>query len=626
MSILKRLWRIVGNYPVVSFDVFDTLLKRDVFKPVDVFAFVERNYDLATSTSSNFKKKRIIAEETARKRSEYEEVTLDEIYGELGFTEEEKQSLKQIELNIESLLLHSNPELSPLYKKCLEDGKKVYLVSDMYLPSEFIEMILSREGISGYEKLYLSCEYRRTKRSGDLFRILCDETGTKPESVIHIGDSKYADIIGPYKAGIRGTYIKRNPIHTLYSGIPNDLSELDRKTLFAFINTRLPGVGNRGYRLGYEVLGPIIYAFCMWIHEKTLEVSDENSKLWFAARDMYLFYEAYKKIFPDDITGKYVYISRKSLRPLYAESAGNLAKSGDVLARGLYSLRQIADYMGYADVEIAGSHDLNEIEYDARRLEEYKEVDELFCNQRIVSEEKQRAEAARQYCRQEGLFRSNIILADVGWHGTTQLLLDRISDHTDYRVFGLYLGCLDGTDEKVGANNYTTFLFDEHQDCDFMRGIILFERLILAPHGSTIGYKDDSNRIVPILSESEKTTRFIEDVQQGARAFIEDYKRSAVSDWIQLQPEFVGKAFEKMVTFPLREELNAIGDLEYDNFYSNKMAAPRSIRYYMLHIKDLKYDFKYAPWRIGFLYRLFKIRLPYAKLYGYARKKQGKIT
>ena len=66
----------VKDYKIVSFDIFDTLLKRNVGRPSDVFSVME----YANSDLMGFKNARIFAEQEARKESQYEEVTLNEIY------------------------------------------------------------------------------------------------------------------------------------------------------------------------------------------------------------------------------------------------------------------------------------------------------------------------------------------------------------------------------------------------------------------------------------------------------------------------------------------------------------------------------------------------------------------
>ena len=74
-SSLKNIIKKIDTYEEVTFDIFDTLIKRDVPDPTSVFSLME--FDLK---ESSFKKKRIKAENDARDK--YGEVTLDEIYEE----------------------------------------------------------------------------------------------------------------------------------------------------------------------------------------------------------------------------------------------------------------------------------------------------------------------------------------------------------------------------------------------------------------------------------------------------------------------------------------------------------------------------------------------------------------
>lgn len=72
-KILKK----IKNYDIVSFDIFDTLLKRNVKEPTDVFSYMEKKYQI-----DGFCEKRIEAEKTARKKKNGLEVTLKDIYTE----------------------------------------------------------------------------------------------------------------------------------------------------------------------------------------------------------------------------------------------------------------------------------------------------------------------------------------------------------------------------------------------------------------------------------------------------------------------------------------------------------------------------------------------------------------
>lgn len=616
----------IKRYKVVSFDIFDTLLKRDVFKPRDVFRIVENNIKKRYQIDSNFRKIRIEAEKRARERSLYPEITLDEIYA--GLNDQSSDLYKALELEAESQVLHCNYNIKPLYDSCIAAGKNVYIVSDMYLSEGFLEEVLKREGFDGYKTLIVSAKYRKTKRSGELFKAFLEKFGIDRNEVIHIGDSWHADFIGARKAGIKSIHIPRVTKNTLYTPVPDKNSGFETRSLFAFINSRVGKFGNRDERFGYEVLGPVLYSYCQWIHNQYEAIKNSNSRLWFAARDMYLFKEAYKIIYGDKSEPDYLYISRRSLRPVLTYTTGKITESGEVFARGMYTIQEIAKKMGYKVTELADETFNNDTKYNIRALGEYAEVRRLLSSKIILDKEQELAALGIRYLKANGLFDSDIVLADVGWHGTTQYILKRIQESVSEKgkLFGLYLGCLDGTNERIGKNNYKAFAFSEEERSNFPKGILLFESLILAPHGSTVRYHDKGDAVIPVLGEPDNLTDYLISVQRGAVNFVKDYSNCIFGNNIELYAQITTKAFVDMAMYPLKEELEKIGDMDYENFGIDKISAPKPMLAYIKRPKLLYSDLKYSPWRIGFLYRLFKIRLPYAKMYSLARKKQGKVT
>ena len=216
---------------------------------------------------------------------------------------------------------------------------------------------------------------------------------------------------------------------------------------------------------------------------------------------------------------------------------------------------------------------------------------------------------------------SKIVLADVGWHGTTQYVLQRILDAIDSKekVYGLYLGCLDSTNSRIGKENYNTYAFNENKDSSFAKGILVFEALIMAPHGSTVQYKVENDEVVPVFGEPDNPTDFLISVQAGAMKFIRDYKNNILSSNVSLNSKICTNAFCNLIMKPLKEELDTIGQMDYDYFELVKIAAPDPFIMYLVHPKKLYHDLKHCPWRIGFMYRLFKLRLPYGKIYSFIR-------
>lgn len=200
---------IQKHYQVISFDIFDTLIERKVYKPSDIFILTGQKV-LGEKRAEEFCQKRILAEQIARRKKESREVVLNEIYQEL-FLEygEQCNILKENEIFFEVKMCQKKEELFPFFHACCLSEKEVYLISDMYLPLEVIKTILKQCGIEQYKMLYVSNEFSRNKRSGELFKFVLNENKINAETMVHIGDSIRADVLGAYKAGIHAVLVKR---------------------------------------------------------------------------------------------------------------------------------------------------------------------------------------------------------------------------------------------------------------------------------------------------------------------------------------------------------------------------------------------------------------------------------
>ena len=45
-SDIEKICLMFDEYRIVTFDIFDTLVKRNVYSPVDVFQLIEKQYNL----------------------------------------------------------------------------------------------------------------------------------------------------------------------------------------------------------------------------------------------------------------------------------------------------------------------------------------------------------------------------------------------------------------------------------------------------------------------------------------------------------------------------------------------------------------------------------------------------
>lgn len=180
---LSGYLRAVDAAEAVAFDVFDTLIVRPFFDPHDLFGFLE-----AGSGLEGFERARVAAERKARETDP--ETDLDGIY---GCIDPRYSVLKEREVESEVSLSRADPEALKVLEYALEQGKKVVVVSDMYLSSDVIGRILSKNGISGHSWIYVSSETKASKRSGSMYDVILSDLGLGPSRLLMIGDNIRSD-------------------------------------------------------------------------------------------------------------------------------------------------------------------------------------------------------------------------------------------------------------------------------------------------------------------------------------------------------------------------------------------------------------------------------------------------
>lgn len=88
-----------------------------------------------------------------------------------------------------------------VWKWCRDNGKKIVIITDMYLPRRVLNAILAKIGVD-YDCLYISGEEGVTKRTSELFAVVLRKLNIKPTQIIHIGDDLNNDINMPRMKGI----------------------------------------------------------------------------------------------------------------------------------------------------------------------------------------------------------------------------------------------------------------------------------------------------------------------------------------------------------------------------------------------------------------------------------------
>lgn len=204
-----------------SFDIFDTLIGRSTLLPIGVFYHVqdkmrESKLEYPKYIKENFYKIRPWAESNVReyyrksivlRKDRRTEITFDLIYERIkelySLTDEQTEQLKKWELECEYETSIPYPEKIQQVKDLIEQGETVVLISDMYLPKEFIKKLLCKaEPILGELPLFLSSDYGTQKTTKELFFDVYHAVEYRFGKWIHYGDNKNADGKVPASIGI----------------------------------------------------------------------------------------------------------------------------------------------------------------------------------------------------------------------------------------------------------------------------------------------------------------------------------------------------------------------------------------------------------------------------------------
>lgn len=194
----------LNQYDTISFSVFDTLVDFLGYDVEDVVELVKAKMHL----DDDYVKLRKMAEEVAK--SKYGASTsIDLIYDELvnisPFDEEGAHQIKMTELECLCKNVVPREDIRRVYRKLVENGKKVDIICDSYYHTETIESILVKCGYVGYSKVWVSCDYGYSKENEHLWNLVYSENDQSRH--IHVGSNVHSDWYTLEKRGAASHFI-----------------------------------------------------------------------------------------------------------------------------------------------------------------------------------------------------------------------------------------------------------------------------------------------------------------------------------------------------------------------------------------------------------------------------------
>ncbi len=521
---------ILCQSDVVSFDMFDTLIVRPFAQPADLFYLVGEKLNIP-----DFRSIRIRAERTAREQKIAEcgssEVTLAEIYSVLAAQLRiSAEQGAETEARTECELCMPNPFMLEVWNQVMAQGKKVIVTTDMYLPLDTLETMLSKCGFTGYDRIFLSNVYGCGKYDGRLYgQVRAAYSGC---SVAHIGDNLNADYVQAKKAGFCGLhYPNYNAAGKRFR--PEGMSWLTGSAYCGLVNRRLycGGFCSPAYEYGYKCGGLLLLGFCGFLHEQVQRLGAD--RVLFFARDGYIVKRIYDRLYPDERT-EYVYWSRAAAAKLCAEiyPQDYFRRFLDQKTGRGIPLGEIFSAMGLSSMTLPFSREevLTEQNLPAVKEELYKRLEGIG-----VLYSGMYARANRYLRDVLGDCRSAVTV-DCGWAGSGSIFFEAYVNRKmgmDVEITGVLAGSnsrnqqdSDFSETYFKTGKLIPYCFSaEHNRKAYENHFpakkhnVYFELLFGAPEPSFTGFDSEG---LTFDSESENAG-LIQEIHAGEQAFVNDY-------------------------------------------------------------------------------------------------------
>ena len=566
----EELAERLSSYDVISFDVFDTLLFRTFANPTDLFYAVGQKLDCL-----DFKRLRMEAEENARrdcmKEKGHREANLSDIYDRLwkdaGIPKEEGM---RAEVEAEERFCFANPYMLEVFRLLHRSGKRLVLLSDMYLSGETILRILKKCGYPEPEACFVSCDYGLSKSGGTLYKEAEKRFG--PLRYIHVGDNRISDGENAKKAGWDSIYYANvnavgNPFRS------REMSSVTGSVYRGLVNAHLHnGLQERDpdYEYGFLCGGILALGYCQFIHSYVQEHGME--KILFLARDGDILCRVYRLLYPqEEARIHYVLWSRLAAVKMTARYY-----KYDYFRRFLYhkvnqgfTLEQIFEAMEIADLlddlpiwkrqgkrrKLGGTDEIErgallqkEDQLTDRNIEDVKAyLDEKW--EDVLSHYETQLEIGKQYYAKilDGCRKA--VAVDVGWAGSGAMALDILCSRIwelDCEITGLLAGTNtchnaepDMSEAQLASGKLVSYLFSAAHNRDLwkihdaaMGDNVALERLFSSPYPSFRGFVGPDWEKKCLCPGTDKEARQAGQIQQGILDFVRLYLQSGADTCI----------------------------------------------------------------------------------------------
>jgi HAD superfamily hydrolase (TIGR01549 family) len=618
---MTRIKNLIDEYQIISFDIFDTIIERKCYLPIDIIKItadrIKALYDIDSDIFIN-------ARNEAKKYFNKEEVSIDERYKMLthilGLPEQMSTELMQQELNIERLMMSAREIGKELFEYAKAKNKKIIVISDTYFEIEFIKEILEREKMVP-DQYYISSAFNKTKLTGTLFDIVRKNEGLD-KKILHIGDNKKIDCDNAMQYGFDAVWLISNnqflkkvlPNHILSS----DCSSYDslRNGLFQKYIAKFPVISNcpgytkgKAYDLGYTIAGDIMTAFAAWILVYAKEHNIQH--IYFFSRDGEIVKKVIdiilKKIDNQDIKTHYLLASRRSFRVMSLQNIEALEREAEIFIEDIRKSKNLADIHLFLSLRFGFSEEkliefnIDDIFKDTKYALMGDNI-ELKIKNWLLSKDvssyifdnaKEEINLYKEYIKECKLEINNdnkpIIFVDIGHNGTLQANLSSMFGLQT--TYGLYFATYKEIDKNLAAIDGNHFAFGYYRDRidrnnrldNYIKYALIIESLFLNEKTTFTRFIKNNNILKPLYLKEDNNQRvkFNQHIHMGVIDYTSDLIDSILECFGKVNMEFIAKSNDvccrlfDMLSTPSYRDAYTFSNITIENYF-----AGRSIRFF----------------------------------------------
>lgn len=530
---------------VISFDLFDTLLIRRIHDPDLVKLPVARFISELTKQRNctvGWQKVQSLRDEIEQrhrvetgKNFEDHEACYPHFMGELLrqlFGEEEAvpllEKITAYEILMENSMLVPRLELVKWMSELKREGKRIFIISDMYLPASHLRQLVEHAGMLEYvEDVISSADTFLAKASGKAYPLVAEKYGLDYADWLHVGDNGFSDGMRAVEKGIEALIIadpreqqRKSIIKRMYNYCagkpfwrgralqqlmaPHEGENVDQPSL---------------YVEGYNFFGPLIGVFV----QRVVELCEKKNvtKIFFLSREGWTFKRYWEQamglLYPAGNLPEieYLYVSRMALAGASCAYQGLTKTNAGIafLPSGNRDFTDVCrifslDHVRFeehlqrfglrADTCISHIHDgyeqENQLKFEAM-LE-----DDAF-QEEVKRQCKDSNKAMIRYFENVGFFdHDDVAIVDIGWLGSIQRFLFEAIAHRDDKptCHGLLFGATRGIPYHTADKNRIEGVIYDRDRFDLAGSALLYARDIFeeacrAPYPTLNGYRLDGD-------------------------------------------------------------------------------------------------------------------------------------